>query len=41
MDGTSSPALKMALAAYQRDQGLNANGALDRTVIDRLTVIAR
>ena len=41
MDGTSSPALRMALAAYQRDQGLNANGALDKAVVDRLTVVAR
>ena len=28
-DGASSPALRLAIAAYQRDQGLPGTGALD------------
>jgi localization factor PodJL len=39
-DGVSSPALKFAIAAYQRDQGLPATGALDPTVVDKLNGVA-
>ena len=35
-DGVSSPALSLAIAAYQRDQGLASTGSLDATVIQRL-----
>jgi localization factor PodJL len=35
-DGVTSPALSLAIAAYQRDQGLPATGALDPTVTQRL-----
>jgi localization factor PodJL len=35
-DGVSSPALNLAIAAYQRDQGLPATGTLDSTVTERL-----
>jgi localization factor PodJL len=40
-DGSASPALKMAVAAYQRDQGLSATGALDSTTVSRLAVFTR
>jgi len=40
-DGTASPALKFAIAAYQRDQGLPATGQLDPTLNDRLNLIAQ
>ncbi|MDR3509284.1 MAG: peptidoglycan-binding protein [Caulobacteraceae bacterium] len=40
-DGAPSPALKLAIAAYQRDQGLPATGALDQALNDRLSVIAQ
>ena len=30
-DGQSSPALKLAIAAYQRDQGLPGTGVLDKS----------
>ncbi len=40
-DGAPSPALKMAIAAYQRDQGLPASGVLDPALNDRLSVIAQ
>jgi localization factor PodJL len=40
-DGTASPALKFAIAAYQRDQGLPATGQLDPTLNDRLSLIAQ
>lgn len=41
MDGVSSPALTMAVAAYQREQGLVANGGLDQTTVSRLQVFTR
>jgi len=40
-DGVASPALRMAIAAYQRDQGLPSSGALDAATLDRLTVYIR
>lgn len=40
-DGVSSPALRMAIAAYQRDQGLPATGAMDGETLTRLSVYAR
>lgn len=40
-DGSASPALKLAVAAYQRDQGLPATGALDSTTVSRLAVFTR
>ena len=40
-DGSDSPALKLAIAAYQRDQGLPPSGALDPTLNERLSVIAQ
>lgn len=40
-DGVDSPALKLAIAAYQRDQGLPASGALDPTLNQRLSIIAQ
>jgi len=40
-DGVASPALRMAIAAYQRDQGLSGSGALDAETLDRLSVYVR
>ena len=40
-DGSPSPALKGAIAAYQRDQGLPATGVPDSTLSQRLAVIAQ
>jgi localization factor PodJL len=40
-DGADSPALKLAIAAYQRDQGLPASGALDANLNQRLAIIAQ
>ena len=40
-DGMASPALRMAIAAYQRDQGLPASGAVDAETLNRLSVYAR
>jgi localization factor PodJL len=40
-DGVASPALRMAIAAYQRDQGLQSSGALDGETLSRLSVYAR
>ncbi len=40
-DGVTSPALSLAIAAYQRDQGLPSTGALDATVIQRLAPAAQ
>ena len=40
-DGAASPALKFAIAAYQRDQGLPPTGALDPALNDRLALIAQ
>lgn len=41
MDGAASPALTLAVAAYQRDQGMPANGALDPVTQSRLSVFTR
>ena len=38
-DGSASPALKLAIAAYQRGQGLQATGQLDPTVTQRLAQV--
>ena len=35
-DGVSSPALQMAVAAFQREKGLVASGALDQMTLSRL-----
>ena len=40
-DGVTSPALSLAIAAYQRDQGLASTGALDGTVVQRLSAAAQ
>ena len=40
-DGVMSPALKMAVAAYQRDQGVASTGALDADILNRLQTFAR
>jgi localization factor PodJL len=40
-DGTASHDLKLAVSAYQRDQGLAATGALDPTTVSRLSVFSR
>jgi localization factor PodJL len=40
-DGISSPALKLAIAAYQRDQGLPQTGVLDQGLIDRFSSLAQ
>ncbi|HEX4196028.1 MAG TPA: peptidoglycan-binding protein [Caulobacteraceae bacterium] len=40
-DGVNSPALSLAIAAYQRDQGLPSTGALDATVVQRLSAAAQ
>ncbi len=40
-DGVSSPALRMAIQAYQRDQNLPASGALDGETLSRLSAFAR
>jgi localization factor PodJL len=40
-DGVNSPALSLAIAAYQRDQGLQSTGALDTTVVQRLSAAAQ
>ncbi|HVM99311.1 MAG TPA: peptidoglycan-binding protein [Caulobacteraceae bacterium] len=40
-DGTASPALKLAIAAYQRDQGLPVSGAPDAATIGKLSVYTR
>ena len=37
-DGSASPALNLALAAYQRDQNLNPTGVLDQATVARLSV---
>jgi localization factor PodJL len=38
-DGSASPALKLAIAAYQRGQGLPATGQLDPTVTQKLGAV--
>lgn len=40
-DGSPSPALKLAVAAYQRDQGVAATGVLDQGTVSRLAVFTR
>jgi localization factor PodJL len=40
-DGSASPALSMAVAAYQREQGLPPTGALDGVTVSRLEVFTR
>jgi len=40
-DGVSSPALRMAIAAYQRDQSLSTSGTLDGDTLTRLSAFAR
>jgi len=40
-DGVTSPALQMAIAAYQRDQNLQTSGALDGETLSRLSTWAR
>ncbi len=40
-DGVSSPALHLAIAAYQRDQGLPVTGGADPTTIGKLAVYTR
>jgi localization factor PodJL len=40
-DGAASHDLKLAVSAYQRDQGLAATGALDPTTVSRLSVFSR
>jgi localization factor PodJL len=40
-DGSPSPALKLAIEAYQRDQGLPATGIPDSALSQRLAVIAQ
>ncbi len=40
-DGVASPALRMAIAAYQRDQGLPASGNVDGETLNKLSVYAR
>ena len=37
-DGSTSPALNLALAAYQRDQNLTPTGVLDQATVARLSV---
>ncbi len=40
-DGVSSPALSLAIGAYQRDQGLPSTGALDPIVLQKLAAAAQ
>ena len=40
-DGSASPALKFAIAAYQRDQGGAPTGILDPATVQRLSVFTR
>ena len=40
-DGSNSRDLKLAVSAYQRDQGLAATGSLDPATVSRLSVFAR
>lgn len=40
-DGSASPALKMAIAAYQRQAGFAATGELDPTTLSRLQVFTQ
>ncbi|HEX7758677.1 MAG TPA: peptidoglycan-binding domain-containing protein, partial [Caulobacteraceae bacterium] len=40
-DGSPSPALRLALSAYQHDQGLPASGAPDQATVTRLAAYVR
>jgi localization factor PodJL len=40
-DGAASPALQMAIAAYQRDQDLPGSGGLDGETLNRLSAFSR
>ena len=40
-DGSVSPALAMAIAAYQRNEGLAATGKLDQLTLSRLKVFTQ
>jgi localization factor PodJL len=40
-DGTTSPALQMALSAYQRDQGLPVTGTPDTATVTKLELSSR
>lgn len=40
-NGAPTPALRLAISAYQRDQGLAATGTLDNTTVSRLAVFTR
>jgi localization factor PodJL len=40
-DGVASPALRMALAAYQRDQSLTVTGATDAATLAKLSIYTR
>jgi localization factor PodJL len=40
-DGIASPALHMALAAYQRDQSLPVSGATDPATLAKLSIYTR
>ena len=40
-DGTPTPALKLAIAAYQLDQGVTSTGNLDPDLLSKLQVFAR
>ncbi|CAN5625897.1 SEL1-like repeat protein [soil metagenome] len=40
-DGSASGALKLAVAAYQRDQGMQATGTLDPPTVSKLAVFTR
>jgi localization factor PodJL len=40
-DGANSRDMKLAVSAYQRDQGLAATGALDSATVSRLSVFSR
>ncbi len=39
IDGVQTPALKLALSSYQRDQGLPMTGATDSTTVGRLQAV--
>ena len=40
-DGSASPALAMAIAAYQRNEGMAATGKLDQLTLSRLKVFTQ
>lgn len=40
-DGVSSPALRLAISAYQRDQGLSTTGKADPALVARLAAFAQ